>query len=352
MVMPWLPWFLIGAAALIIGIAALRAARRGERAPVGPTRRVANAMPLLRSPAVLRRLRRRRALHALLGALIIVAMASSALLAGRPVSKDVRNDALASRDIVLCLDVSGSMLGLDSQVLETYTELIDSFNGERVALIAWNTTAQTMVPLTDDYETLKTEMGKITDLLDSAFSSPSSARSRYSQMFAGTMAEELDASSLAGDGLASCTQAFDNSGAASADERPRSIILATDNLVFDDSHVQLYSLPEAAELATSKKIRLFSIYGYDDELDYGDLAAQVESARRELETATQDNGGKFYQVGDSGTAGRIVEELEKTQVQEYSADNEVRLTDTPRAGAVWLVLAAGSLLLIAAWRRA
>ena len=70
------------------------------------------------------------------------------MIAGRPVDRSVRSNALASRDIVLCLDVSTSMLDTDVEILDTFTKMLDTFEGERVALVVWNTTAQTMVPLT------------------------------------------------------------------------------------------------------------------------------------------------------------------------------------------------------------
>ena len=149
MVMAWLMWVLLGLGVLAIVLATtgalprFRGAGRG-RAP----RRVANSAVLLSSPLVRNRVRRRRALHAALGALVVVGLVAASMMAGRPVNRTVRNNAMASRDIVLCLDVSTSMLTTDVEILDTFSKMLDTFEGERVALVAWNTTAQTMVPLT------------------------------------------------------------------------------------------------------------------------------------------------------------------------------------------------------------
>ena len=125
--------------------------RRGRPAPV----RLANSSPLLSSAPVRSRIRWRRLLLGAVALLGVGVLTGSALIAARPVKVTERSDALANRDIILCLDVSTSMVTTDSRILDTFSELLDTFDGERVGLVAWNSTAQTMVPLTDDYELLR-----------------------------------------------------------------------------------------------------------------------------------------------------------------------------------------------------
>ena len=74
-----------------------------------------------------------------------------AALVGRPARVAAEDEHSANRDIVLCLDVSGSTLPYDQQVIATYRTLISHFKGERIGLSIFNSTSRTVFPLTDDY---------------------------------------------------------------------------------------------------------------------------------------------------------------------------------------------------------
>ncbi|WP_337247891.1 VWA domain-containing protein [Actinomyces sp. 432] len=350
--MPWLVWVVI-LTAVAVAVAAAAATgglgdgsrrRHGEAA-----RRVANSASLLSSPMLRERLARRRMLHALLGAALVVALCAAAAMAGRPIERTVRNESLASRDIVLCLDVSTSMVTTDSKILDTFAKLLDTFEGERVALVAWNSTAQTIVPLTDDYELLQDQFNEIADVLDFLPYRGNPALERYYQTFSGTLAEEVTGSSLAGDGLASCTLAFDNPVA----DRSRSIILATDNQILDPFHEQIYSVSQAADLAQEESIRLFSLFGADPELADPDVSGKdVDAAREDLREITTAHDGLFYEVDDADTAGQIVRELEADQVDELDTNTQVRVTDVPEQAAAVLAVFVLGFLAVSAWRRA
>ena len=351
MVMTWLTWALI-ALGLLVGVLAAtgRIARpRRGRSKEAP-RRIANSAVLLSTPLVRARVRRRRFLHALLAVLVIVGLVAASMVAGRPVNRSVRSSALASRDIVLCLDVSTSMLSVDVQILDTFTKLLDTFEGERVALVAWNTTAQTMVPLTDDYDLLRSQFREAGDALDFRPTLYNPMSDKYSQTFSGTMLTDVQASSLVGDGLASCSLAFD---ANQVEDRSRSIVLASDNQVVDPSGQQVYSLNGAADLASEESIRLFSLFGSDRRtVDPSLTGMTLEQARDDLRTVTENHGGFFYEVDDPDAVEGIVKELETDQATVLEGDTEVRITDVPQTPAAWLVAVVTVLLVLTAWRRA
>ena len=312
--------------------------RRGAEQVGEPPRRLANSASLFQLPAVRQRIRAQRWLHALLAVMLVSALLSAAAIAGRPVRVSQRSDALANRDIVLCLDVSTSMVRID-------------FDGERVGLVAWNSAAQTIVPLTDDYELLREQLQELGDVLDINPKNVTLKQQRdYERAFGGTLTTGVNGSSLAGDGLASCAQAFDNQGL----ERSRSIILATDNQVIDPDKEQIYPLPDAVKLLNERKIRLFSIYGADDEQDYQNLLDKTpEESREELKTVTEEQGkGRFYDVEDSGTGGQIVKELEKTEVSALGGRKQTRRTDTPQRLVITLSLVLLGYLGLTTWRRA
>lgn len=311
--------------------------RTGEDQAVELPRRLANSASLFQLPAVRKRIRAQRWLHALLAVMLVSGLVSAAAIAGRPVRVIERSDALANRDIVLCLDVSTSMVRIDSSVLTTFSEILEDFDGERVGIVAWNSAAQTIVPLTDDYELLRDQLTELGDVLDI---DPENVTYKqqlaYQEAFGGTVNTSINGSSLAGDGLASCAQAFDNQGL----ERSRSIILATDNQVIDPDNEQIYPLPDAAKLLAERKIRLFSIYGADEDQPYQNLLDKTpEESREELKTVTEEQGkGRFYDVEDSGTGGQIVKELEKTEVSALGGRKQTRRTDVPQRLVITLSL--------------
>ena len=370
MVMPWLFWILV-AIAVAAALAVLVTERRSIGRPTGTPRRrlrlpwrrrttpqgveaprrLANSASLFRLPAVRSRIRAQRWLHALLAVLLVVCLLSASGIAGRPVRVTERSDALANRDIVLCLDVSTSMVRIDASVLATFSDILEDFDGERVGLVAWNSAAQTIVPLTADYELLRRQMDKLSEVLDINPQNPTYKQAlRYNEAFSGTQNRSINASSLAGDGLASCAQAFDNQGL----ERSRSIIFATDNQVIDPDKEQIYSLPDAVGLLSERKIRLFSVYGADDDQSYQyQLDQSPEASREELRSVTEDQGeGRFYDVEDSGTGGHIVKELEKTEVSTLGGRKQTRRTDVPQSLIMTLSLVVLAYLGLTTWRRA
>lgn len=355
MVMSWLAWALVLAGLVLAGlaVAGVLGSQAVRLAASRGLRRVANSAGLLTAPAVRRRIRLRRWTYAALGGVVAVALVAAAGIAGRPVHRTVRNDQLANRDIMLCLDVSLSMIGVDAKVLKTFSTLVDSFEGERVGLTAWNNTAQTIVPLTDDYDTLRNQLTEVANALDFDTSTATyhdPAYQRYARTFAGTTNRDIKASSLDGDGLASCAAAMGNQ---SVKDRPRILILATDNQVYDDYHLQIYSLQAAADFATQNNIKLITLFGVDAKnLDPGITQADIDAARTEIKNVTLEHNGLFYEVDDPNATSTIVNEVESTQVKEARENTQVRTTDVPEA---WALVLAGAVLVLlagAVWRRA
>jgi len=137
-------------------------------------------------------------------------------------------------------------------------------------------------------------------------------------------------------------------------ERSRSIILAPDNQVIDPDNEQIYPLPDAAKLLAERKIRLFSIYGADEDQPYQNLLDKTpEESREELKTVTEEQGkGRFYDVEDSGTGGQIVKELEKPEVSALGGRKQTRRTDVPQRLVITLSLVLLGYLGLTTWRRA
>ena len=74
-----------------------------------------------------------------------------------------RTRICVNRDIVLCLDVSGSMTAADAAIVQRFLELVEQFHGERIALVVWDSSAAQVFPLNDDYDYVEEQLASIAD---------------------------------------------------------------------------------------------------------------------------------------------------------------------------------------------
>jgi len=342
------PWLLAAVVVLVLGAGAAAwwlARRRRARAEAtqdadGVTW-VANSSYLAQVPAFAAWVRRYRTLQVVGLVGLLVALVGVGAVAARPVETDVVVDRLGTRDIVLCLDVSGSMTAYDGEILKVYSELVDNFEGERIALSIFNSTSRTVFPLTDDYTLVKEQLAAGVAAFDKDPSTLDFTREgdekdilEYLTYTAGTLANE-SAASLIGDGLANCALQFDEE----ATERSRSIILATDNYVAGEP---IYTLEQAAALVASRDITLHGIYGGSDL--YAGTPEEVE-----YRDVVEAGGGLYFLAGDPQAVEGMVEDVVAQQAVELDASPEVIVTDLPT---LWFLVgtAGAALLLVVAWR--
>jgi len=338
---PWV-WVVLVAGVLATGaVAWWLARRRRERAAGRDVLWVANTDYLERVPAFAAWVRRYRVLQGLTAAGLLVAVVGAGAVAARPVETDVVVDRLGTRDIVLCLDVSGSMIEYDGAVLTVFQELVDSFEGERIALSIFNSSSRTVFPLTDDYALVQEELQAGIDALDkdpSTFDYTGGTDDaeilEYAQFSAGTTAN-LAGASLIGDGLASCALQFD----AEDTERSRSIILATDNYV---SGEPIYTLQQAVDLVTSRDITLHGIFG-------GSKRYEGTPEETEYRESVEGAGGLYFLADDPGAVQGMVDDVVAQQAVELDASPEVIVTDRP-AGWFLVTVLGVALLVVVAWR--
>lgn len=322
LVWPWVLAIVAGVALAVGGIAWLRRSRRR----VGRTRWVAATADLDAIPAVRSVLRRYQWLRAAGAALLALSLACAAMLIARPMHQQTISERLGTRDIVLCLDVSGSMVDYDAAVLETFTQLIENFRGERVGLSIFNSTSRTVFPLTDDYPIALDEIEKGAEVLDGVSGWYSEEQvSAYERWTAGTINLGEDQSSLIGDGLASCGLLFDQED----DARSRSIILVTDNELMGDP---VYTLSQAIDLTTERDVTLFGLYG-------GPAALRGTALEIEFTSLITEAGGHTWFADDAAAVDGIMDEVVSQQTAVLDTDPEIRITDTPRNWFLGLVFA-------------
>jgi Ca-activated chloride channel family protein len=319
-------WMIIVALAVVLvalGIGLTLGLRRAGRGEAGERARVARAERLRALPSFRQALTRR--VLALSGILVLgtVATVAAGVVAARPMSSQTIQPVNTSRDIMLCLDVSGSMTEVDVEVLSVFEELLEDFEGERIGLTIFNSSPVQIFPLTDDYDFIREHLSSIKESFDYVDQIP--------EHWVGTLNGE--GASLIGDGLAACTMGFDRPD----DERSRSVIFATDNEI---NGASIVTLEEAAGYAKSKGVRVFAlnpVQGKDAEVS------------AELAAAAETTGGAAYGLRDTTTVSDIVTEVQEQEATELRGEAQVVWTDTPN---LWIVVLSVALLSFAVvlWR--
>lgn len=320
----WMPLIWAGAVVVTLVIALLiRSRRRAASTAV----RVAHLNRVSALPAFRRARSRMRILLAVGIALTTIAVAASAALSSRLVTVHTVTPEVHNRDIVLCLDTSGSMTDYDIAILDTFIELADQFEGERIGLTIFNASAVTYFPLTTDYEYVTDQMTELRDNMDD----PTTDYAYTDGTLLG------DGSSLIGDGLASCTQRFDNLD----EDRSRSIIFATDNFVAGQ---QLVSLPQAGKYAKDNGV---VVYG----LNPGDSTAKnyIEELATELKETVETTGGEYYALSDPKAVPDIVTSIQKQEASSMEAPSYVVRSDQPDLY-LWIAFWSTIALLGVGWR--
>ena len=319
----WMPLVWLAAAALAVAAAALlarRVRRRTERSLP-----IAHRDRLTALPGYARALRRYRRLLTGLIISALVLLVGVAAITARPSSVTSVQPELSNRDIVLCLDVSGSMVDYDKEVLDVFGELSAQFTGERISLVVFNASAVTRFPLTSDYDYITKQFAALRADFDS----------ENSDYYRGTLFG--NGSSLVGDGLASCVVRFDAPDA----QRSRSVILVTDNLIAGEP---IFTLPEAGRLAEDRGVTVFGI-------NPGDTVAKsyLADLAVEFKAVVEKTGGGYFALDDPKAIPTIVDRITAQQAAAMKGEPQLLLTDQP---AVPLALALLGLLglLVFAWR--
>jgi hypothetical protein len=294
-------------AAIVVGV--LLGIRSGDRRDGRPAALVSRAERLRALPSFRTAVRRRMTLLSGIVALGAVAVLLGGVVAARPMAPKTAQPVNTSRDIMLCLDVSGSMSEVDVEVLSVFEELLKGFEGERIGLTIFNSSPVQVFPLTDDYTFVREQLRSVRASFDYVDETP--------EHWIGTL--NGPGASLIGDGLAACAMRFDHED----DERSRSVILATDNELAGAS---ILTIEEAAQYAKSKGVRVFALN-----------PVQGKDARvsAQLSDAAALTGGQSYALRDTTTVGDIISEIQKQEATALKGQAQVVLVDSPN---LWIAL--------------
>jgi len=218
------------------------------------------------------------------------------------------------------------MVDYDALVIEAFEELVDEFDGERIALVLWNSSSAQVFPLTDDYDYLSNQLATVRESMEGSYESGGSYN-----YWNGTLV--APGASLIGDGLASCVLRFDRLDS----ERSRTIVLATDNVINGEP---LLTLDDAVEFAIDRDVKVFGINPLED-------TAPQEA--RELEDLVETTGGGYYTLDDPDAVSGIVDGVLEDQATAFDSTPMLEYTDIPGAALGWSVFAF-LVLLVVGWR--
>jgi Ca-activated chloride channel family protein len=317
---PWLAIVVVALAIAAVVIGLLRASLVG-RGAAGRT--VVGAERVRSLPSVARAARTRVVALGGVVLLALVAFTAAAIIAARPMQEQIIQPESLSRDIMLCLDVSGSMVDVDGEVVELFDELSQDFAGERIGLVIFNSSPVQIFPLTDDYAFIRAQLERMRDSLDYVTNDTP-------EHWVGTL--NGSGASLVGDGLAACALGFDHPDV----DRARSIILATDNEV---NGAETITLEDAAAYADSLGVRVFAI----------DPTTPGTATSIALEEASLVTGGGYFSLKDATTVESVVAEVQAEDATLLQGEPEIVRVDAPGPWPAVLAVAALALVLVG-WR--
>lgn len=242
--------------------------------------------------------------------LVSLGLLASVLLTARPANVSLVMPTEQNRDIMLCLDASGSVLREDTTLIDRFSTLVKSFSGQRFGLTLFNSSAVTVIPLNDNYKLISQE------LQTEAQAFKTQKGNTFTQLTNGTLVGFDSGTSLVGDGLTSCIQHMD----PNVKNRSQSILLATDNEV---NGTPLVSMIQAAVMARQRNIHVYA-------LDPGVSDSKLASDHPQLKTITAQTGGGYFQLSDPNAISSIIDAIASQAAENFVGLPQLATNDNPK----------------------
>lgn len=332
----WLLVLWVVVIAMGLGVVTLLRTRRRKRAKAEGRRLIANTGWLRALPEYRSAMRQFRVL--VVAGLVCIAcgVGGAAVLTARPIHIDAMSSREQNRDIMLCLDVSGSVLPLDARLVARFQQLVKDFSGQRFGFVIFNTTPLVKIPLTDDYALIQSELESAQQAVGTG--QPTDAYSAYT---AGTTANgDVRGGSVIGDGLASC---INHLGPADSD-RSRSVVLATDGEIEGQPIVPF---AQAIHLAKDRGIRVYALDpGMSGGAGPADTPEHLQQEHDDLRQGAVATGGLYYLVSNAGSVADIIANIGTQEAKTLNGPPQLVVADVPDVILLVLALLLGAGLLL------
>ena len=323
---------------VIVGWVALNVIRKKKHINKQTKLPLANSWRIIRLPEDRSLIKKQQLISIILLCLLIITLVASLILAGRPTRMSIEEPEMRNRDIMLCLDVSGSMTETNEKLTKLYSDMVKDFDGERIGLVLFDSSPAMIFPLTNDYDFASSRLEGISKAFSSTsgeWSSDEEWQTGYYDLFSGV--SEGDGSSLIGDGLAGCINRFDQLDS----KRSRSIIFGTDNYL---SGNPIVTLSEAADYAKEKDIRVYGI----NPADYSSSYYTSEEAE-EYKKAMLTTNGDYYKMEDSTAVPKIVQKITSQEATRFKGSPQITYSDQPQIF-IYIITVLMAIIYIISWR--
>lgn len=326
--------------------------------------RVANSNVLLDTPEFKAAMRKFIFLTVLRRIAVIVEIVSILFVIANPYIEKNVIAGVKKRDIMLCMDTGFYLDDLNSELINSYEDVIRGLDsGDRVGISLYSSSTLTYVPLTDDFDYVIERLELLKEYFELGIKLDQYYGSYYNEhgCLSSELEEEYDVDYermedlywisnathvhsdqkghfLVGDGIASCLYSFP---ALKEEERTRIIILSTDNADALDGY-PVVELDEACQLCAKYDVRVYALfrgeaafnesaepnnfflYAVESDDDYS-------SASNELRDCIEITDGKFYEYGKGMTPKQIIEDIENTEAKETKEIVVTKKVNMPRS---------------------
>lgn len=257
-----------------------------------------------------------------------IGLLTAIILTARPATVSVVTPVEQNRDIMLCLDASGSVLREDTTLFDRFSTLVNEFHGQRFGVTIFNSSAVTIIPLNDDYQLITQQL----KVAAQAFKAQSGTT--FTELTDGTLTGFENGTSLASDGLASCIEHMDTNA-----HRSESIILGTDNEV---QGTPLVSMVQDVAMAKQYNIHIYAI-------DPGVSDPSLANDHAQLKLTAQETGGDYYPLSNPDAVSSIIGDISNQTSGDYFGVPQLATNDNPKPFVyVAILMTIASLILV--WR--
>ena len=266
---------------------------------------------------------------------LVFSIASITITASRPISVDTIEPDYETRDIMLCIDVSGSQATEIANVVLYFSNAVGRLKGQRIGVGVFAEKATILSPLTNDYVMVENLLKELVSLYR--------AREPGTKGYNTSLVKNLGSASAIGSGIINCASGFDK---LTEDGRAQSMIVATDNL----QNVDGVTAEQAGNYLARYGITLYAI----DTIDANEVAVGgvYDPANRAagLRRAAGATGGLYYNLPTQGINGeQAAESIMKQEAAKHENVAQFIQTDSPKISTA-LALVSIIVMLIAIWR--
>ena len=188
---------------------------------------------------------------------------------------------------------------------------VNTFKEERIGFTIFDSSANTLVPLSTDYRYVLDVM----DNVSNDFYGNKMGQLEYLQKEATYGIHLVDGFSRVSDGIVSCAANF-----TEGDDRTKILILSTDNL----GKGIFVTMEEAITYCKNLNIKVYPVGASSIEND-----SNAVEIKEELKNLAKETGGKYFDYSEYAKMDEITKEIDKLNKSSMVTESYVTKTDLP-----------------------